>query len=784
MPARSRPCYNLVAWPFILLSVVLPRPASTQAQEAAILAVRLNTEPKGDHFVLVTPEGDVLLPADVLRTLGLKEARGALEVGGTAYVSLRALAPALEFSIDQERLALDITVDPHLLEKNVLDLAYHGPPNIVHVGGDSAVLNYGLSYSTGDGFDFDSFRLPWELAVNVGGLLGLSAFSYSVTRGDERLLRLATQIVRDDPGAARRILLGDVAASSGLLGSGTLLGGVSISKNFSLAPYFATFPALDVSGLLHTPSDVELYVNGVLVRSARAGPGELVFLNLPTVAGAGEATLVVRDALGREERVVTPIYRSRALLRSGLHDYGYNIGLRRAGTGRENFAYRDLTFVGYHRLGISDALTAGVRGEADERTVNVGPSTTFLLGRWGEAEVHVAVSDDHGRLGYGGAAGYSYVTRGVAGRFLVSGFSPDYVTLARATRQGRSRLEALVGLSYQDRALGSLTGTLSLADRYVGADVRRVTVAYSRGLARGVSLHVTAGLTQAETTSRSLFVGLNFLLGRNLLGGVTYQTRGNGGTETAVIQQSPPLGTGFGYRVVVDRQERSRGGAEVGAGTALQYKGPYGLYSLDYRRAAGRDALEMSASGAVVLVGDRSLHLTRPIADGFAVVKVRGPEGVGVYYSNERVGTTRRDGTVVVPNLISHFGNDLSIEEKDVPVNYRVSERRKFVSTSFRGGGVVEFEVTRLQGQGGRIFLVENGRKRAAEYAALEVRVGEQVVETVVGQGGEFYLENLPAGAFGAKTRLDGKECHFEIVIPKSDEMLVDLGEVICEVGR
>lgn len=51
---------------------------------------------------------------------------------------------------------------------------------------------------------------------------------------------------------------------------------------------------------------------------------------------------------------------------------------------------------------------------------------------------------------------------------------------------------------------------------------------------------------------------------------------------------------------------------------------------------------------------------------------------------------------------------------------------------------------TKLQSFEGRMFFVMNGQKQSADHAGLEIRIGDKVIETVVGKGGEFYLENLP----------------------------------------
>ncbi len=56
-----------------------------------------------------------------------------------------------------------------------------------------------------------------------------------------------------------------------------------------------------------------------------------------------------------------------------------------------------------------------------------------------------------------------------------------------------------------------------------------------------------------------------------------------------------------------------------------------------------------------------------------------------VYSSNQLVGVTDKKEEVIVPNLVSYLDNRLSIEDKDIPVNYDISEIVKYVSTPYRG---------------------------------------------------------------------------------------------------
>jgi hypothetical protein len=48
------------------------------------------------------------------------------------------------------------------------------------------------------------------------------------------------------------------------------------------------------------------------------------------------------------------------------------------------------------------------------------------------------------------------------------------------------------------------------------------------------------------------------------------------------------------------------------------------------------------------------------------------------------------------------------------------------------------------------------------------------------GKGGELYLENIKPGKYRGEFKYLDKDYSFDIIIPKSEDIIVDLGEIIC----
>jgi outer membrane usher protein len=757
--------------------LVLPGYGFAQKVETVVLKVILNAEDKGEYLLFLSADGDVLLSPETLSQLGFQEVPAKAATGEEAYVSLASLAPEVSFAIDEKTSALLITADPRLLQKHVVDLERHRPRQVVHLEQPAAFLNYNLRYSMGDAFDFTALSLPWETGIRIGNFLGFSNFSYTRTRNDDTFVRLLTNITMDDHKTLRRYILGDIIATSGESGGSGFFGGFSVSKNFAITPYFIRFPGLEFSGLLRTPSEVEIYVNDLLVRKETLPPGEFSLFNLPLTTGGGRTTLLIRDAYGREEYVSSPFYLSSRLLKPDLDEYSYSLGFRRQGFGRKSFQYADPAFAGFHRVGLSKTFTGGLQAEIDANIFNLGATADFLLGTAGEMSTSLAFSHHNGNFGFRALASYFYASgRGLNLSLSVEGTSREFASIF--TDRTQIRLRGTIGVGLNLQTLGAISAAYSVLDKYAGANTQQISLFYRKPLARNLSLFVFANRIEGGFLRHEVFIGLNAFLGLNKLLSLSSQVEDRQAIVSTSVQQNPPLGTGIGYRFQVDTDDK----ANVGGQAQLQYHGPYGIYALDYRRSReGQNNYDLTLSGGVAFINS-NLYLSQPIFDSFALVKVSDLHGVKVQYNNQVVGITNRSGELLVPRLISYLDNKLSIEPLDLPLEYNILETTKYVSTPFRGAGIVEFGVEKLRSFEGRFFFLENGQKSPAEYAGLEIIMHEKTMEHVVGKEGVFYLENLPTGTFPARLFTADKQCRFDLTIPTSNAAIVDLGDIVCAI--
>ena len=112
------------------------------------------------------------------------------------------------------------------------------------------------------------------------------------------------------------------------------------------------------------PSTVDVYVNNALVSRQSVPPGPFSITNIPIVSGTGEAQLVVRDLLGREQVITQPFYGAATLLKEGLADYSYELGAQRQNFGQTSSDYAKALASATYRKGVTESFTAELHGEA------------------------------------------------------------------------------------------------------------------------------------------------------------------------------------------------------------------------------------------------------------------------------------------------------------------------------------------------------------------------------------------------------------------------------------
>ena len=541
-------------------------------------------------------------------------------------------------------------------------------------------------------------------------------------------------------------------------------GGVQWTTNFSTQPGFIAFPLPGVSGEAALPSTVDLYVDSALRMSREVPSGPFSIQDLPVTTGQGDARLVVRDILGREQVITQPFYATPRLLKPGLQEYSYELGFVRRNFGADSNNYGRPLAVGTHRLGITKQFTGELHGEllGHQQTLGLGgvllsPAAGVLSGSFAASHSDRGVG---GLLELGFQRQGRYVSFGAntqlaSQRFAKLGLEPE----ALAPRQISQMFVNLATTDY-----GSFTANYTQQAFRDRTGNKILTAGYRRKIGRQGNL--TASVTRLLSGDAKTSFNLSFSLPLGNRTNASINTSAQPGREQASLQvnRSVPAGSGLGYRLAAGVGDSDRRAAEVSAQNGI------GAYNLAVDQLEGEAAFRGSASGGVAFLGG-SAFLSRRITDSFAVVQVPDYSGVGIYADNQLVARTDADGNALLPRLRPYQKNTVRIEQADLPLDAQIDAIQLDAVPYFRSGLLLRFPVKRSRGALLNVVL-ENGEPLPAGALAEIIEDSDEENEVFpIGLRGELYLTGLGASNRLRVTWLE-QRCEFILPYPESTDPL------------
>ncbi len=776
----------------------------------------VNDVVKGDVLAVIRTD-DILIPVDDLDRAGVKGFGGKREeIKKRTFVSLASLAPEVKYEIDPKAVELKISVQAKHLGGEVMDLRRVAPPQgLFYTHDPSMFLNYSVAinnFNTVNSFD--------EVGMNLfGNSLLDSTFSVS---GTGELVRTATNLTIDDRPDLRRLSLGDVFSSSpDPLSGGAGMGGVSISKSL-YDPYFVQSAGDSIRADVLSPSTVEVYVNGRRVFKEDLPPGIYTLQNIPYANGAGNTQVIIRDAFGREQDFTQPYYYAPALLQPGLNLYNLALGFERAAVTSQLVGTYNGPFVfsGSESFGFTHWLTPGLRLEGDQSgmlsgglTLNFGVPIGSLFMAAGASEApnpKVAVAAPSATpvptgsgsqmtiaavpappattgggtvMGYAGSLSYGYGRNFYSFGGNVTLQSSHYANLSLAPTADRITLSAEFGGTLYLGAGASLSGSVNYSkDRDTGTRESALMTATYR-LGEVTSLYASAEdskSTQSNSQSSStltLTAGVSFGLGASSSLNLEYENQqgsGAGSEYTAQFSRSPPAGPGSGY--LLSAQDGTAGESET---AQLIYHGDHARDQMEIDRTPTNMVESVNLAGSVEAIGGRVMS-SLPINGAYGLVQVGGLPGVEVYSSNQPMGETDSHGDLIVTQLGAYSGNQINIDDHDIPVDYRIDAAREYVAPPYRGGAVIAFPVRPVRSFVGKLLVMLDGRPVVPTFGELTMTANGKTFISPIGRDGAFFLDSPPLGRYPARIDFDNGSCEFAINIPDLGQPFVRLGTLRC----
>lgn len=781
-PARSGPCASRRGLPRGILAAALLAGALASAQAAEhqlLLDVVRNGQPLGKIGEFTDRDGELFAAAEELRSLGI-----AVPPGSSGQVALRSLR-GLRFERDDAAQQIRVTADNAALIPNQL-----GPPAQPYAApeaGWGGLLNYDLLGTMANGRSLGAGFLEGR-AFSPFGTFSASMLAFTSRQGSQApAIRLDTAFVHDDVETMRRYTLGDFI-SGGLSWSRPVrMGGVQAASHFGIRPDLVTSPVPTISGSAAVPSSVDVLVNGVRQFSGTTEPGPFAVRQLPIFTGAGEVSVVVRDALGRETTNTLPFYGTGSLLAAGLAAYSGEAGFVRRSYGLRSDDYREPAFNGTLRYGITDWITAESHVEVGSRLAMGGGGATLGLGMFGIASAAAAVSSPRSAAatrsgaGWQVAAGFERASRrlSLAGSLVIA--NRDFNDLAGLAGASVPRRVARASIGLP---LGR-AGTLAVAvvniqngERRVGDGIGLGTVSgnasigsltYTTSLFDRATIYATAYKDFSRTESYGATFGLSFALDARRTTNASLGNDRSGTYAGLQASQSATRPGEWGWRVYDTEGSLDRHVGEV------EYRAQSARLTAGVDQTRSDTALRAGVQGALAMLGG-GMFASNLIQDSFAVVDAGLPR-VAVLQENRMVGHTDGGGRLLVPGLRSYDNNRLAIGAENLPIDASVTETSRIVRPLERSGVLVRFPISR--GASARLRLVDAAGKDLPVGSAARLEGTGAVAP--IGHGGETFFDGLAARNRLTVTLPGGGRCGVGFEFQASQGNLPSLGPFTCQ---
>jgi outer membrane usher protein len=185
------------------------------------------------------------------------------------------------------------------------------------------------------------------------------------------LQRQDMRLLYDLPKQALRFSIGDLQYLTLGYESNVRMGGVAISKDYSLQPYVLTYPVGDHQFYLTNPAEAEVWVDEVLVSRMVLEPGTHDIRGFPFSTGNNHVKIYLKDFAGRRDTVDFSFLYNSTLLAKGFSRFSFVAGFP-GNTAEERYTYNEdqpCLSLAYER-GITNTLTLDLYSQAFTSQVN------------------------------------------------------------------------------------------------------------------------------------------------------------------------------------------------------------------------------------------------------------------------------------------------------------------------------------------------------------------------------------------------------------------------------
>ena len=636
---------------------------------------------------------------------------------------------------------------------------YAPPTDLLTQADTSGIVNFfgGTNYvwsNSASDTGFDATQVNIEAVINHRGLV-LETGALYASEARQSFIRNDTRLTYDFVDSMIRTQLGDLNPRTAGLQGNPIIGGFTAHRELRIQPEANVRANPSEQFELQRNARVSVIVNGQFVRELRLEAGRYNLSDLPLRSGAGnDVELEIVYDSGEIERIVFSAFFDFELLRPGFSEFAFSAGPTSSiRDDRRVYDTDNIAASGFYRLGISDRLTAGVNGQADNSVYQIGAEALYAspIGTMG---VFVAHSD--GDSGPASAATLLYrINGGNSSRQSVFNLQAQYAELD--FRSLRSNLPSTFEYNVAARFATNLDratrvqASLGYQKLHLdGATEYSAVLNGSRQIGRG-SLSLSAGYTDRASES-GWNVGVSYTMRLGRANAQIGHNTADQATRAGISYQPDFVVGALGYDAAYTRQKDID---NLRAGVGYVGNRFDGRVEQQVTRGNGFNSSATNLfGGTAVVYADRKIALSRPVFDSFAIFTLNDesnefglavePNGGTFDLPTGYSAKSSILGPAVLADLQSYQVRTVVVEAPDAPPGYSVGSDAFTFRPGLRSGYNITVGSDRNVAVIGTLVL-PNGD--AASFASGYVTLpnGERQF-TFSNAGGRFYIENVKAG--------------------------------------
>jgi len=540
----------------------------------------------------------------------------------------------------------------------------------------------------------------------------------------------------DEPDRMLRYYLGDLIIPLRGFQSAPTVGGIGISKDFSLQPYATIRPYTSTEVIISRPSTVEVFVNGALVETLRIQPGPYDFRQTVLNHGINNVRIRIRNDIGEEKWIDFDMFYSGSGLKKGLSQYSFNLGFLREKEGN-HYEYDSKSFISsfFYRRGISGNHTLGgyfqtapsqlMFGLESDWSSSLGNiNTNFAVSRTPLADLDYAA-----QILY-----YYYNNNPLANPYHRSWRASVEYTGRRFARINEPDPDKAIAWLFTQSVSQDITDTLvgSLSASYDwtrSSSGQRDSYVYSGSLIKRLTplarLSFTLSKRRAgdsnEREWRALInLTINSSKRRHTLNN-TYNTREN---ATGLNWQYKSPNSRLKNMLTVQFSDDNK----LDFSERLTYSGYRGDVSVTHyheepRESGSYDRTNLAVNTALVFV-DGQFGWTRTVNNSFAIIETNDilkdyTIGINRRQDGSFQGANDIFGPAAITNLTPYRVYDFKLEIPDLPIGYETNGFEHTLLPSYKSGFLLNVI--------GKKFILVRGRFVDERQAPLKYLEGNAV---------------------------------------------------------